>query len=124
MSEETAQDLNIMQKDEEGWIKQSQDEFYELASVFSLVLSRRDLTDQERLGIIEDYKNEIESIVRQVEQKAIDSTSEHFMNQELPVILEKYTQWLYKYSYTDSDTWSEEPRAVDRFLEDYKEAKE
>jgi len=32
-------------------------------------------------------------------------------------LLTDYTNFLCKYNYTDSDVWSEEPKAVDRFLE-------
>lgn len=32
--------------------------------------------------------------------------------------LEDYTNFLYKHGYTDSDVWAEEPKAVDRFLEE------
>jgi len=31
-------------------------------------------------------------------------------------ILEEYTTFLCKWSYTDSDVYAEEPKAVDRFL--------
>jgi len=33
-------------------------------------------------------------------------------------ILEEYTNWLCKHNYTDADVYAEEPRAVDRFLEE------
>jgi hypothetical protein len=33
-------------------------------------------------------------------------------------ILEEYTNWLCKHNYTDADVYAEEPRAIDRFLEE------
>ena len=34
-------------------------------------------------------------------------------------VLEEYTSWLAKHQYTDSDTYAEEPKAVDRFLKEF-----
>lgn len=39
---------------------------------------------------------------------------------EIRELLEDYTYWLVKYRYTDTDTWAEEPTAVERYLEQYK----
>ena len=33
-------------------------------------------------------------------------------------ILEDYTKWLLEHNYCDDDVWCEEPKAVERFLED------
>ena len=37
---------------------------------------------------------------------------------DLAVILWDYTEWLHKLGYTDSDFYTEEPYAVDRYLEE------
>lgn len=39
---------------------------------------------------------------------------------ELQEILWDYTEWLHKLGYTDSDFYTEEPYAVDRYLEEIK----
>jgi hypothetical protein len=39
---------------------------------------------------------------------------------ELSVILWDYTEWLHKLGYTDTDFYTEEPYAVDRYLKEKK----
>lgn len=39
------------------------------------------------------------------------------LNPMIEETLHDYTNFLCKWSYTDSDVWSEEPKAVDRYLD-------
>ena len=39
---------------------------------------------------------------------------------QLREILQKYTEWLYDFGYLDDDWWCEEPKAIDRYIEETK----
>ncbi len=43
------------------------------------------------------------------------------LSEERERVVEDYTNWLIKHSYVDSDIYTEEPKAVDSYLEEIKD---
>jgi hypothetical protein len=114
----------------DNFIKEAEKEFKDR---FTFDFEGREYIDRSDDAVVDDIKNLLSSKLEEAWEAGqsegyLENETEEFIKQQLlkeleqdkRKLLEDYSDWLHKHGYIDADYYTEEPHAVDAFLDKMK----